>query len=38
MGGYDQLKSRTRADYPYFLEYRTRWYDATVLRKAPIRG
>ncbi|KAK3401650.1 HotDog domain-containing protein [Sordaria brevicollis] len=27
MGGYDQLKRRTRADYPYFLEYRTRWSD-----------
>ncbi|KAK4240231.1 HotDog domain-containing protein [Achaetomium macrosporum] len=22
-----QLKSRTRADYPYILEYRTRWSD-----------
>ncbi|KAK4232426.1 HotDog domain-containing protein [Podospora fimiseda] len=23
----DRLKSRTRADYPYILEYRTRWAD-----------
>lgn len=25
----DQLKRRTRADYPYILEYRTRWYSAS---------
>ena len=25
MVAYNQLKTRTRADYPYVLEYRTRW-------------
>ncbi|KAK0614963.1 HotDog domain-containing protein [Bombardia bombarda] len=27
MTGYNQLKSRSRSDYPYMLEYRTRWSD-----------
>ncbi|KAL2149190.1 hypothetical protein VTH82DRAFT_8538 [Thermothelomyces myriococcoides] len=27
MAHLSQLKSRTRADYPYILEYRTRWSD-----------
>jgi acyl-CoA thioester hydrolase len=27
MAGISQLKRRTRADYPYILEYRTRWAD-----------
>jgi len=27
MAGHLQLKNRVRADYPYILEYRTRWSD-----------